>query len=51
MVKSLEKCESLGGVLEMTQRFRLEAEVKIDLVLLRKIFDEPRKVGEIGADD
>ena len=51
VVKSLEKRESLGGVLEMTERFRFEAEVKIDLVFLRKIFDEPREFREIGTDD
>ncbi|MFN9408072.1 MAG: hypothetical protein ACK6AY_02005 [Akkermansiaceae bacterium] len=38
-VEALEKCQGFRGVFKMTERFRFETEVEVDLMFLRQILD------------
>ncbi len=50
-MEAFEESECFPGVLKMAERLRLEAQVEVDLVLLRKILDVVGEARQILADD
>ena len=49
-MESLEKGQRFRCVLEVTERLGLQAEVEVDLMFLREVFDEMGDLDQVCAD-